>query len=158
MTNGSLYLVTGCDKATTWGAAAYSNHSQNGEVNIKFVALEALGTGGSARYRFDTHHAVAWRVAPRPHPDIGPEKENQCLFIRGFKIAIRQGILAKVFGPAQMFNVIDTRDKDSSFGRNLSRRGRIPFSSQRGHSVSSSLVGSGLLDNNRLARAEKDVS
>ncbi|KZP08203.1 hypothetical protein FIBSPDRAFT_686005, partial [Athelia psychrophila] len=36
--NGSLYLVTGSDKATTWGLAAVSNGSLNSSVVLRFSA------------------------------------------------------------------------------------------------------------------------
>ncbi|KAJ7195643.1 hypothetical protein GGX14DRAFT_376867, partial [Mycena pura] len=77
-TGGSLFVVTGCDKATSWGLATSSATSAAVGFSLKFAVLGvAEGTlapqfewqdFGSATVRTSSSNACA---------------ENQCIFIRG---------------------------------------------------------------------------
>src|SRR5262245_62341783 len=48
--NGSMYLVTGCDKAISWGIASWCNEADQGEISLTFTTSQL--TEGSALYSY----------------------------------------------------------------------------------------------------------
>ena len=108
--NGSLYLVTGCDKNPAWGVASYSDPSSSGnpDVSLKFKAVE-LGKDGTTRaYSWDDYNSVAVRtgyqqVEPnRVDPDSSEPGTNptfnQCAFIRGYRISVQPRLISMLLG------------------------------------------------------------
>ncbi|KIK62754.1 hypothetical protein GYMLUDRAFT_72504 [Collybiopsis luxurians FD-317 M1] len=79
-----LYLVTGCDKARAWGVASFNNARPQGiPVRLDFIPKAAEKAGGMSRYRFSRcDHATASSGADNV--------QSGCVFLRGFRIAIRQ--------------------------------------------------------------------
>ncbi|KAJ7745732.1 hypothetical protein B0H16DRAFT_971951 [Mycena metata] len=75
--NGSLYLVTGCEKAHSWGMASFYGTSD--EFQLKFSQMPT-----SNRYR--------WRGVQ------GSAPSNQTTFIHGLSISLGVGIWGKLFG------------------------------------------------------------
>ena len=59
--NGSLCLVTGCDKSPAWGVASY-HRSCGAKVSCKFMGTE-VGDGRSSGYRWKDHRHVTVRVS-----------------------------------------------------------------------------------------------
>lgn len=86
----SLYLITGLYKANSWSVAAFHQATGTAESSAQFKASQA-GDGNNLSYTWETMRALDWRVGPRL--DVGIP--NQSVFISGFKIAIREGILGK---------------------------------------------------------------
>jgi hypothetical protein len=96
-----LILVTGCTMVTSWGAAAFVDHSQEAEISL---AVQALPNGGGTFDWSKIHRAVAYHNS-RPDPvrypvcfachsltislshqkNNSPPTLNQCVFIRGFR-------------------------------------------------------------------------
>ncbi|KAK0445322.1 uncharacterized protein EV420DRAFT_972287 [Desarmillaria tabescens] len=91
--NGSLYFVTGCDKATAWGSAAMSRPSDTRQFSIKFL-VGGLAEGRVAlRSSWSTQEWADTRIYPDQDIDMNaplPVRENQGIFIRGFTISVRE--------------------------------------------------------------------
>lgn len=63
--NGSLYLVTGCDKTSSWGIASCSNTSGEEEVSLKFEACQVAIVSASYVYKWETTSPATVRVGPQ---------------------------------------------------------------------------------------------
>ncbi|KAH0828724.1 hypothetical protein J3R83DRAFT_3135 [Lanmaoa asiatica] len=83
----ALYMITGIYKARSWSVAAFENTTENEHYTANFKQIE--GNNTAPMYSWDTTRALDWRVGP--HIDCGIP--NQAVFIRGFKIALRSGLL-----------------------------------------------------------------
>ena len=91
ISHDSLYLITGFYKARSWFRAAYQQGASAGESSARFKAVQ-VGRGNiAASYTWEATHAMDWRVGPSDQYYNGIA--NQTMFIQGFKIAIREGIL-----------------------------------------------------------------
>ncbi|KZP23011.1 hypothetical protein FIBSPDRAFT_823884 [Athelia psychrophila] len=92
--NGSLYVVTGCDKSTAWGIATVGEES-------------SVQSGPGYSCSWSTQGGEIVRKSTPWHPDGGAEPpedpteppQNQCLFIRGFKIRVRGGLFDALMDP-----------------------------------------------------------
>ncbi|KAM6499200.1 hypothetical protein JOM56_004708 [Amanita muscaria] len=82
ISNGSLYLVTSFTKCTQWGIAVFDRPCDSGQA-LTFVS-NPLGWKGLG--------ALTTKVA---YPNEG-DTPNQCVFLRGYKIMIRQDIFDKL--------------------------------------------------------------
>ncbi|KIK62479.1 hypothetical protein GYMLUDRAFT_120765, partial [Collybiopsis luxurians FD-317 M1] len=82
--NESIYFVTGFDKARAWGVASFVN-ANPGDVLLEFVAEEPRRTGGLPEYWFSTSNAASSLSGA----DDVFENESGCVFLRGFKVAIK---------------------------------------------------------------------
>ncbi|KAJ7780196.1 hypothetical protein DFH07DRAFT_466373 [Mycena maculata] len=86
--NGDLYLVTGVTKSTSWSVAALENNSGNGNVSLRLKAAQ-IGTGNaSCVWQWES---TSSSVDAGPRRRLGEEswRDNQTVFIRGFKVALR---------------------------------------------------------------------
>jgi hypothetical protein len=123
--NGSIYLVTGCDKTKSWGVASFSDIS--GSFNLTFVP--AVAGGGNTNNSFAWEHASSASTNSGPVPIEyvdGDRPQNQCTFIRGFKISLSQGLWASFFGSmAGVSTIVDAKLDDM-----LSRTSFVPFRSR----------------------------
>ncbi|KAH0829065.1 hypothetical protein J3R83DRAFT_2522 [Lanmaoa asiatica] len=91
ISHDSLYLITGFYKARSWSLAAYQQGAGRGEASAQFKALQ-VGRGNiAANYTWETTGTMDWRAGPSDQYYNGIP--NQTVFIQGFKIAIREGIL-----------------------------------------------------------------
>jgi hypothetical protein len=96
--NGSLYLVTGADKAVSWAVASYSNTTE--QTNLKFTVADDT---------YDTQYV--WEPSDSgvdglgigskglrtgPLRSQGPSKQNQCVFIRGYRLQLNDSQFAAV--------------------------------------------------------------
>ncbi|SJL13865.1 uncharacterized protein ARMOST_17314 [Armillaria ostoyae] len=109
--NGSLYLVTGCDKACSWGAASFFNPADTRSFSLKFLV------GGVAEGNIKLGYS--WKSASsadvRAYPDgesthlVDSLRPNQCVFLRGFGISIRTNAFPQwVFGPTEVSQISGT--------------------------------------------------
>ncbi|KAF7980582.1 hypothetical protein HWV62_37763 [Athelia sp. TMB] len=92
--NGSLYLVTGCDKSTTWGIAAVSHGSSSNTIALRFTTAQVVQAAASYSYSWETHCPAFVRTGPDLRKDE-PLPQNQCLFVRGLKIRVRENAVAR---------------------------------------------------------------
>ncbi|SJL17933.1 uncharacterized protein ARMOST_21503 [Armillaria ostoyae] len=88
--NGSLYVVTGCDKTTSWGIAAVTKPANTRSLSLRFTGTGVgggeirLGQGWSSGFTADTRVYPLQSIA---YP-YSPNLENQCVFSRGFTISL----------------------------------------------------------------------
>ena len=100
--NGSLYLVTGCDKSPAWGVASYSHPFGAPEGSLKFTAVGEEEDGStSLAYGWENYSSAAVRTGRRQgrQSAAGPELIfNQCVFIRGLRISLQPQLLRRLLG------------------------------------------------------------
>jgi hypothetical protein len=119
--NGSIYLVTGCDKTKSWGVASFSNVSGNFALN--FTASPTEDT-----YSWEEAGFATINSGPVPIEYLHGSQErpsNQCTFIRGFMPSLSPGLWASLWGQTAVVSVIEDSKSDDIF----SRSGVVPFGS-----------------------------
>ncbi|KAJ7856021.1 hypothetical protein B0H13DRAFT_1902809 [Mycena leptocephala] len=86
---GDLYLITGCHKASAWGITVSAEQSQQAGITMQLLVQENGGNIGYSWHASHTSHTSV--LGPRsPRPKEEKDKENQCIFIRGYKIAKKE--------------------------------------------------------------------
>ncbi|KAL0568802.1 SCF ubiquitin ligase complex subunit cdc4, partial [Marasmius crinis-equi] len=120
--NGALYFITGIDKTDCWENAVVKDEVRERSCELIFTTSGLVGDG---RLRLSTS-SMCMSVASRCSPE-GNSKQNQALFVRGFRIAMRRKV--KFFGNLKV-EVRSTKDlsPDDFPGR---RDGNAPFSRNR---------------------------
>ncbi|KAJ7476208.1 hypothetical protein FB451DRAFT_269342 [Mycena latifolia] len=103
LANGSLYLVTGCEKAHSWGMASYHNVSDEFQLAFK-------RTDTTLQYRWTGVHA---RKNPARKKSFNPAAEdeapcNQTTFIHGLSISLGTGIWGRLFGDVKIRQIVDS--------------------------------------------------
>ena len=93
--NGELHVVTGCDKATSWGIATYSHlQSKCPEDNVSLLRFNAVRNERQGRH--SSYRTYEWDYEGVVEAKSGPEEDelislgvngsvpprNQCTFIR----------------------------------------------------------------------------
>lgn len=136
--NGSLYLITGCDKARSWMVGSFSDSSSESQASFK---LNAAGFGGGRvaySYSWETSCPAVYRTGPPPsidspddlhqhEPEIdrdnhffqadAPDGQNQCVFLRGYRIMLRTSPISLVLGGStktEVLSISATNPKDIS--------------------------------------------
>ncbi|KAJ7130656.1 hypothetical protein C8R46DRAFT_1142004, partial [Mycena filopes] len=96
-----IYLITGCDKSSSWGTAVFSRTSNAGEVTMK---LGPTGTAGHAEYAWDTSSYNHGFAQAGPHRKPGEESwaENQCVFLRGYTVSMRNKLKSALTGQVKV--------------------------------------------------------
>ncbi|KAJ7116720.1 hypothetical protein C8R44DRAFT_709038 [Mycena epipterygia] len=91
----NIYLVTGCDKTASWGVATFSKSTRIGQVSMKFGPSGVAS--GHAKYKWDKSSYGYGFAQAGPHRRPGEEAwgENQCVFIRGFTVAMQHSLASK---------------------------------------------------------------
>ncbi|KAJ7712536.1 hypothetical protein B0H16DRAFT_1899903, partial [Mycena metata] len=91
LTNGSLYLITGCEKARSGGMASFQSVAPGAEFQISFRPTNNVD--GDQKYHFT-------RSAPAhtKYFDGSADPFNQTTFLHGFSISLREGIRESLFG------------------------------------------------------------
>ncbi|KAJ7654141.1 hypothetical protein DFH06DRAFT_993910, partial [Mycena polygramma] len=114
ISNGDLYLVTGCEKARSWGMASF--RAAREEFQIFFKPTVAAGSA---------YHPYSWsglhgqknpsrRKCHNPHSTNGPA--NQTTFIHGLSISLPTGRWGRLFGTVQTSPIVDFESILSSSG------------------------------------------
>ncbi|KAF7370322.1 Tkl tkl-ccin protein kinase [Mycena sanguinolenta] len=83
---GSLFVVTGCDKTTSWGLATASAASGSVGISLKFTVVGLVESTLEPRYQWKNFGSAMVRTSRTNWP---PGTENQCIFIRGFWVPRR---------------------------------------------------------------------
>ncbi|KAF7336937.1 Calcineurin responsive transcriptional factor [Mycena venus] len=107
LANGSLYLVTGWEKAKSWDMASFRDVPLQSDFQLSFRPTADADNGH--RYRW---HAPYCR---RKHADLQPADGgpfNQTTFIHAFAISVCEGIWGRVFG-AKICQPVDS----ATFGK-----------------------------------------
>ncbi|KAF7345527.1 WD40 containing domain protein [Mycena venus] len=118
LVNGSLYLVTGCEKTKSWGMASF--HDVPTEFQLSFRPTRDADCG--YRYRWKGAHC---RHKHRDSPPDDGTPHNQTTFVHAFTISVCEGIWGKLFGEAEVGQLVDS----STFSEK-SGRGFIPYGAQ----------------------------
>ena len=90
VSNGSLYFVTECTKSMDWGIAVFYARSTPDD-HLQFIFDQES-------YRWKRRGKVEARVGPKSTFDRDTEEPNQCVFLRGYKIMLRQDIWDQLIG------------------------------------------------------------
>ncbi|KAK1230341.1 SCF ubiquitin ligase complex subunit cdc4 [Marasmius sp. AFHP31] len=88
--NGELYLITGFDKTNSWENAVIYNRSSTNSFSLAFTTG---GLGGEGRLRLSKTTSNGASLSHRYPSD--ESLYNQSLFIRGFRISVRQGVRSR---------------------------------------------------------------
>ncbi|KAF7374607.1 WD40 containing domain protein [Mycena sanguinolenta] len=132
LVNGSLYLVTGCEKAKSWGMASFCGVSLPGqnEFQLSFRPTDAE----TGRYRWKAPNCR------HKHADLSPVDGtllNQTTFIHAFAISLSETIWGSLFGRVEISQLADA----STFLGNTGG-GFIPYGRQGSSSIWSLFGGS----------------
>jgi hypothetical protein len=86
--NGDLYLVTGVTKSTSWGVAAIENHSGERQISLRLKAAQISNFGATCAWEWESSGSSV-DSGPRHRPGEEEWRDNQSVFLRGFKVALR---------------------------------------------------------------------
>ncbi|KAJ7837071.1 hypothetical protein B0H14DRAFT_1118410 [Mycena olivaceomarginata] len=86
--NGDLYLVTGVTKSTSWSVAAVENHSGEGKISLKLKAAQISNAGATCAWEWESGGSSV-NSGPRRRAGEEEWRDNQTVFLRGFKVAVR---------------------------------------------------------------------
>ncbi|KAF4604616.1 hypothetical protein EYR40_003390 [Pleurotus pulmonarius] len=135
VSNGSLYLITGCDKTSSWMVGAFSDCSSGSQAVLQLSVAGLLEGQLSYNYSWATSSPAIQRVGPSvdqttawdEDPDAlerdnnifasdAPQGSNQCAFIRGYKITLRRDVLRRILGGStttiQISSIEDATEED----------------------------------------------
>jgi hypothetical protein len=133
--NGGLYLITGTDKTDSWMVGAFSQESSEGELLLSLGATEVAEGTVSYTYLWVPPGSATHRTGPYIDQDDSanpedmdaierdnvlfrndaPGDQNQCPFVRGYRISLQKSVWASVIGnPPQVAvsSIEDSKPKD----------------------------------------------
>ncbi|KAJ7476185.1 hypothetical protein FB451DRAFT_269082, partial [Mycena latifolia] len=122
LTNGSLYLVTGCEKTKAWGMASFQDVTPQNNFELSFKPSTDEISGYKYRWRRGT---PAWQKHVQdedPPPDDGTLL-NQTPFIHAFTISLSDSLWGRLFGDVEIGELVDSQS--------AGRSGFVPYGSQR---------------------------
>ncbi|KAJ7745709.1 hypothetical protein B0H16DRAFT_971241 [Mycena metata] len=106
LANGALYLVTGCEKAQSWGMASF--HSVSDEFQLAFKPR--IRPDSASQYRWSGVHG---HRLPAQHKSYNPSTNNsplnQTTFIHGLSISLGVGLWAKLFAKVEIRDIGDSQ-------------------------------------------------
>ncbi|KAJ7496647.1 hypothetical protein FB451DRAFT_199775, partial [Mycena latifolia] len=120
--NGSLYLVTGCEKARSWGMAAFQDITRPTTFRLSFNATADMSTGADD-YRYRWTAAGSARTQESRYFPADGGCPDQTIFIHGFSISLGTGIWARLFRDVTLSQIVD-----SQLGRTT--KDFVPYGSQ----------------------------
>ncbi|KAK1222586.1 SCF ubiquitin ligase complex subunit cdc4 [Marasmius sp. AFHP31] len=157
--NGAIYLITGFDKTTSWENAVVYNRSATKSC------MMAVTTGGlGATSRFKLSNSTSREVSMNTRCFTGEGSRNQSLFVRGFRISFRQGLLAgwgtkiKIASThnSRQGDILDKLPGPIPFGESLDPTSPSPSRGSSGPSDSSSSTASPLCTSEASIFSSKD--
>ncbi|KAJ7483268.1 hypothetical protein FB451DRAFT_1029310, partial [Mycena latifolia] len=87
--NGDLYLLTGVTKSTSWSVAAVENQSSSGNVSLKLKATQVAAAGACCAWEWESASSSVNSGPRRRLPGEKLWRDNQTVFVRGFKVSLR---------------------------------------------------------------------
>ncbi|KAJ6595248.1 hypothetical protein DFH09DRAFT_1136493 [Mycena vulgaris] len=108
---GALYLVTGCDKTTSWNIAAFQDRTDSGRITMKLTASECISAGFSYTWDWQNGSTDFTDSGPRRRPGEEGWSNNQTVFLRGYKVAIRSHVLKKAL-TITASSIVDAKPSD----------------------------------------------
>ncbi|TFK19371.1 hypothetical protein FA15DRAFT_601623 [Coprinopsis marcescibilis] len=112
--NGELHLVTGCDKASSWGIATFSGDQTMAEepVQLEFVA-EDTPNGCVCFWQHSGNVDVKACPSPFDHSAQQGHMRNQCTFIRSHTISLSEGEWIKLMNSITVMSPGEGSDTSS---------------------------------------------
>jgi len=161
--NGELRLITGCDKATTWGLAVYQNMQSEGESLdrplLKFRNTSDAGVPGTT-YCWENEGTAEVKAGPEfevdeAMPGNGARARNQCTFIRSHTIMLSEAEWARV--QSTLVSALDSRRASKPTQPQSTRSFKFSTSATMSDSHDRSAVSSGSTSNFLSHWAEKAI-
>ncbi|KAJ7614102.1 hypothetical protein FB45DRAFT_758807 [Roridomyces roridus] len=112
LTNGSLYLVTGWEKALAWGRASFQDLSAQSTFRLAFepTPTASPGPGMDDRYNYKYRWTAAGPARTKSYGSLPQTTPlNQTLFIHGYSISLGSSIWGKFFKDVQISQIVDAR-------------------------------------------------
>ncbi|KAJ6526737.1 hypothetical protein B0H19DRAFT_1196897 [Mycena capillaripes] len=127
LVNGNLYLVTGWEKAKSWGMASFHDVSLQNEFQLAFTSTRT-DADSSHRYRWQAPYCHHKHADP---PPVDGTPLNQTTFIHAFTISLSEGIWGMLFGGVEISQLTDSSisaDKSGGFAPFVSRSSSFVWS------------------------------
>ena len=113
--NGELRLITGCDKTSSWGLAAYQNIQSEGDSSDSLgePLLRFRNTSDAddcvprTPYCWEHEGTAEVKAGPEDMPGNGARARNQCTFIRSHTIMLSKAKWAGV--QSTLVSALDSR-------------------------------------------------
>ncbi|KAJ7649656.1 hypothetical protein FB45DRAFT_560 [Roridomyces roridus] len=121
LANGSLYLITGWEKARAWGMANYRQHTTQRPFRLSFEPTTGDNMGVvRPKYRWTASGPARTRTSGFIPTEDAPL--NQTVFLHGFSISLGDSIWGKLFKDVGICQIVD-----SNAGQH--NGGYVPFGS-----------------------------
>ncbi|KAJ7832834.1 hypothetical protein B0H14DRAFT_2591789 [Mycena olivaceomarginata] len=105
LANGELYLVTGCEKAQSWGMASYYANHENFDLAFQPVNNQYRRSGTPGKKNPS-------RKKGHDPPQVKPGDDqplNHTTFIQGLSITIGTGLWSRLFGTVNVETLVHRR-------------------------------------------------
>ncbi|KAJ7483236.1 hypothetical protein FB451DRAFT_1029502 [Mycena latifolia] len=121
--NGDLYLLTGVTKSTSWSLAAVENQSSSGNVSLKLKAMHVATAGARCAWEWESASSSVNSGPRRRLPGEELWRDNQTVFVRGFKVSLRTTPLKRY---PKLLSVVNSKWENVT-----SKSTYVPFSQPR---------------------------
>ncbi|KAJ7697988.1 hypothetical protein B0H14DRAFT_2549274, partial [Mycena olivaceomarginata] len=100
--NGSLYLITGCEKVMSWGMATYHSTWDTDEFQASFRPIQ---TNANPQYQWMGNGRFPVQHQHYNRPSVNNHTSNQTVFIHGLSISLGVGIWNHLFNPVKVTTI-----------------------------------------------------
>ncbi|KAJ7753186.1 hypothetical protein B0H16DRAFT_1544757 [Mycena metata] len=100
--NGSLYLITGCEKVMSWGMATYHSTRYTDEFEASFRPTQ---TNANPQYQWMGSGRFPAQHQHYNRPAVTNDTSNQTVFIHGLSISLGAGIWNRLFGSVKITTI-----------------------------------------------------
>ncbi|KAJ7285246.1 hypothetical protein C8J57DRAFT_712032 [Mycena rebaudengoi] len=107
--NGSLYLITGCEKCPSWGMANFQAVPDEDEFQLSF--RPTAGEDAGYKYRWQRGNACGKQADA---PTVSGSPINQTVFVHGFTISLCNSIWGRLFGDVEICQLADPQSPKQS--------------------------------------------
>ncbi|KAJ7612350.1 hypothetical protein DFH06DRAFT_1147279 [Mycena polygramma] len=105
ISNGDLYLVTGCEKARSWGIASFRAAREEFQIFFKPTVVAGSAYGPYSWSGLHGQKNPSRRKCHNPHSTN--DLANQTTFIHGLSISLPTGRWGRLFGTVQTSSILD---------------------------------------------------
>lgn len=157
--NGAVRLVIGCDKASSWGMATFTNSTAQ-NFQLKFKPTGA--NGSRSTYRWEYSGTVEARAGPNPEETealrlsddsghLGTVYKNQCLFVRTMNATLQDNVWQGLGFDLETTMNIQSGSSPNSYIPASSRKSSTRLTSPAGPSYFNSTTMSGTSHSSGIA-------